>query len=191
MIALSGALGTPSLETERLVLRELHPTDAASIAERAGDRQVARFLIAVPSPYPVSLAARWITARIAWWPQARGITLAIATREAPSILLGTVSLRRFHRDRRAELGYWLGADAWGSGFATEAADAMIDFGFGELGLERIYAQVLEGNDASCRVLDKLGMVSEGIRRRHIRKGKRLCDVSMFGLLRDEWLDRRG
>lgn len=188
MIELSG-LGTPSLETERLVLRELHPADAASIAERAGDRQVARFLIAVPSPYPVSLATRWIAARVAWWPQARGITLAIARREAPALLLGTVSLRRFLRDRRAELGYWLGADAWGSGFATEAADAMIDFGFRELGLERIYAQVLEGNDASCRVLDKVGMMNEGVRRRHIRKGKQLCDVSMFGLLRDEWLDR--
>jgi RimJ/RimL family protein N-acetyltransferase len=39
------------------------------------------------------------------------------------------------------------------------------------------------------VLEKLGMANEGVRRRHIRKGKRLCDVSMFGLLRDEWLDR--
>jgi RimJ/RimL family protein N-acetyltransferase len=189
VIALSDLAGTPTLETERLVLRELHPADAASVAERAGDRQVARFLIAVPSPYPVSLATRWIAGRIAWWPQARGITLAIARREDPGLLLGTVSLRRFLRDRRAELGYWLGADAWGSGYATEAADAMIEFGFRELGLERIYAQVLEGNEPSCRVLEKLGMMNEGIRRRHIRKGKRLCDVSMFGLLRDEWLER--
>jgi [ribosomal protein S5]-alanine N-acetyltransferase len=191
VIALSDLAGTPTLETERLVLRELHPSDAASVAERAGDRNVARFLIAVPSPYPVSLATRWIVARIAWWPQARGVTLAIARRQSPGVLLGTVSLRRFQRDRRAELGYWLGADAWGSGYATEAADAMIDFGFRELGLERIYAQVLEGNAPSCRVLEKLGMMSEGVRRRHIRKGKRLCDVSMFGLLRDEWLDRQG
>jgi RimJ/RimL family protein N-acetyltransferase len=189
VIALSDLAGTPRLETDRLVLRELHPDDAAAVAERAGDRRVARFLIAVPSPYPVSLASRWITARIAWWPQARGITLAIARRESPGALLGTVSLRRFLRDRRAELGYWLGADTWGAGFATEAADAMVEFGFRELGLERIYAQVLEGNEPSCRVLEKLGMASEGIRHRHIRKGKRLCDVSMFGLLREEWLER--
>jgi [ribosomal protein S5]-alanine N-acetyltransferase len=189
VIALSDLAGTPRIETERLVLRELHPSDASAIAERAGDRRVARFLIAVPSPYPVSLATRWITVRTAWWPQARGITLAISRRESSAVLLGTVSLRRFHRDRRAELGYWLGADAWGVGYATEAADALIDFGFRELGLERIYAQVLEGNEASCRVLDKLGMMNEGVRRRHVRKGKRLCDVTMFGLLRDEWLDR--
>ena len=164
--------------------------DAHSIAMRAGDKNVARFLIAVPSPYPVALAARWIQARIAWWPQARGLTLAITRHGKPNELIGTVSLRRYARDRRAELGYWLGQDAWGQGYATEAADALVDFGFSKLGLQRIYAQVLDGNDASCRVLEKLGMLSEGIRRAHVRKGKRLCDVHMFGMLRDEWRDRR-
>ncbi len=189
MIAIADIGGTPQLETPRLRLRSLRPDDANAVAMRAGDRRVARYLIAVPSPYPVSLALRWITARLAWWPQGRGVTLAITRKSTPATLLGTVSLRRFQRDRRAELGYWLGADAWGDGIATEAADALVDFGFRELGLERIYALVLEGNTASCRVLEKLGMSNVGVRRRHIRKGKRLCDVSLFGLLRDEWLDR--
>ncbi len=188
MIAVDPA--TPSIDTERLVLRELHADDARAVAQRAGDRKVARYLIAVPSPYPLGLASRWITSRIAWWPQGRGVTLAVARREQPAELLGTVSLRRFVRDRRAELGYWLGADVWGHGFATEAAGALVDFGFAELGLARIYAHVLEGNDASCRVLDKLGMINEGIRRQHVRKGKRLLDVVLFGMLRDEWEERR-
>jgi RimJ/RimL family protein N-acetyltransferase len=177
----------PPLVTDRLVLRELRLEDARAVAERAGDRRVARYLIAVPTPYPVSLAARWISGRQSWWP-GRGVTLAIARRDNPDDLLGTASLRRFLRDRRAELGYWLGADAWGRGYATEAAGAILDFGFRDLGLERIYAQVLEGNDASCRVLEKLGMINEGTRRRHVRKGRKLWDVDMFGLLRDEWED---
>lgn len=180
----------PVIVTERLVLRELDLDDAHAIAERAGDRRVARFLIAVPSPYPISLATRWIMARLAWWPQGRGITLAIARRDQPRQLIGTVSLRRYARDQRAELGYWLGVDAWGNGYATEACDAAVELGFGKLDLSRIYAQVLEGNEASCRVLEKLGMLNEGVRRRHIRKGKRLHDVTLFGLLRDEWRDRR-
>jgi RimJ/RimL family protein N-acetyltransferase len=188
MISLSDRRA-PRLVTDRLVLRKLDLDDANAVAERAGDRRVARFLIAVPSPYPVSLAARWIMARIAWWPHQRGVTLAITRREAPDQLLGTVSLRRHARDQRAELGYWLGTDAWGRGIATEAADALVDFGFRELGLSRIYAQVLAGNDASCRVLEKLGMLSEGVRRSHVRKGKRMHDVSMFGMLRTEWRDR--
>lgn len=188
MLALSGP--APTVETARLVLRPLVAEDARAIAERAGDPRVARYLIAVPSPYPVALAARWIASRIAWWPQGRGITLAIARKSAPDQLLGTASLRRFLRDRRAELGYWLGADAWGKGFATEAADAIVGLGFRELGLGRIYAQVLEGNGASCRVLEKIGMLDEGVRRRHVRKGRRLHDVHLYGMLRDEWRRHR-
>ena len=176
----------PLLATEHLLLRELRPDDARAIAVRAGDRKVARFLIAVPTPYPVSLAARWIAGRQGWWPQGRGITLGIARRSEPDELLGSVSLRRFARDRRAELGYWLGTDAWGRGYATEAAGALVEFGFREMNLQRIYAQVLAGNAASCRVLEKLGMQNEGIRRRHIRKGKQLHDVVLYGILRDEW-----
>jgi len=182
--------GAPVLETERLVLRELTLDDARAVAERAGDKRVARYLIAVPTPYPITLATRWIAGRIAWWSQGRGVTLAIARSDAPADLLGTVSLRRFVRDRRAELGYWLGADAWGKGYATEAAGALVDFGFGEMALARIYAHVLEGNAASCRVLDKLGMINEGIRRQHVRKGKKLMDVVLYGMLRDEWLEHQ-
>lgn len=177
---------TPSLVTERLVLRELQLADAAAIAAGAGDRRVARYLIQVPSPYPVALARRWLTARVEWWEQGRGVTLAIARRSHPHVCLGTVSLRRYSRDHRAELGYWLAASAWGSGIATEACTAAVDFGFRELSLARIYAQVIAGNRASQRVLEKLGMVTEGVKRSHIKKGDKLCDVVFYGLLRDEW-----
>jgi RimJ/RimL family protein N-acetyltransferase len=180
----------PLLVTNRLVLRELRPGDAGAIAVRAGDRRVARYLLAVPSPYPVTLASRWIASRIAWWPQGRGVTLAIATRDAPDALLGSVSLRRYVRDRRAELGYWLGVESWGQGYATEAVTAIVELGFRDLGLGRIYAQVLDGNTASCRVLDKLGMIEEGVRRRHVRKGRQLRDVRLYGILDDEWRARR-
>jgi len=176
----------PVLITERLMLRELRLSDAPAVAAGAGDERVAQFLIEVPSPYPVALARRWISARIAWWELGRGVTLAIARRDAPDALLGSVSLRRHVRDRRAELGYWLAAAAWGHGYATEAAAAAVDFGFRQLALARIYAQVIVGNDASMRVLEKLGMVNEGTKRQHIRKGRRLHDVVFYGLLREEW-----
>src|SRR4051812_18076103 len=159
------------MTTQHLLLRELRADDARAIALRAGERRVARYLLAVPTPYPIALAARWIAGRQAGWPQGRGITLAITRRSQPDELLGSASLRCYSRDRRAELGYGLGVDAWGKGFATEAAGTLLDFGFREMALQRIYAQVLAGNAASCRVLEKLGMQNEGIRRRHIRKGK--------------------
>ena len=101
-------------------------------------------------------------------------------------MLGTVSLRRYARDRRAELGYWLAVPAWGQGIATEAVRALVDYGFREIVLARIYAQVIAGNDVSMRVLDKIGMVREGVKRQHVRKGHRLHDVTIYGLLRSEW-----
>jgi len=176
----------PLVITERLALRELVVEDAGAIAKLAGDRRVARHLIQVPSPYPIALARRWVTSRIAWWAHHHGVTLAIARREAPSLLIGTVSLRVFARDRRGELGYWLAADEWGRGLTTEAARAMVEVGFRDLELARIYAQVLVGNRASYRVLDKLGFVVEGLKRQHVWKSGRLHDVVCYGLLRDEW-----
>ena len=94
----------PILVTERLALRELRDQDAQAVAAGAGDRRVAQYLIQVPSPYPVSLAKRWIVGRRDWWDLGRGVTLAITRRDEPDRLLGTVSLRRYARDRRAELG---------------------------------------------------------------------------------------
>jgi [ribosomal protein S5]-alanine N-acetyltransferase len=177
---------TPTLDTERLVLRPLLDADAAAVASGAGDPRVARYLIQVPTPYPPALARRWIRGRLEWWMAGRGVTLAIARRDAPRALLGTVSLRRYARDRRAELGYWLAASAWGQGYATEATRAAVAFGFEELSLARIYAQVLAGNEASLRVLEKLGMVREGVKRRHVRKDRRLHDLVFYGLLREEF-----
>jgi RimJ/RimL family protein N-acetyltransferase len=179
----------PDLITERLVLRELRVSDAASVAAGAGDMRVAQYLIQVPSPYPIALARRWVIHRIEWWDIGRGVTFAVTLGGEPDMLLGTVSLRCYVRDRRAELGYWLAAPAWGHGFATEAAQAAVDFGFRELGLARVYAQVLAGNRGSLAVLDKLGMVNEGVKRQHVNKARRLHDVVLYGLLRDEWLRR--
>jgi RimJ/RimL family protein N-acetyltransferase len=176
----------PILCTERLALRELRDGDAAAVASGAGDRRVAKYLIQVPSPYPVSLARRWLIGRRDWWALGRGVTLAVTRRDEPDRLLGTVSLRRYMRDRRAELGYWLAVPAWGQGIATEAVRALVDFGFRELVLARVYAQVIEGNAGSIRVLEKIGMVREGVKRQHVKKGHRLCDVELFGMLRAEW-----
>nr|HEX4314178.1 GNAT family protein [Kofleriaceae bacterium] len=189
MLADRNARRPPLVATDRLVLRELRVADAAGVAAGAGDPRVAKFLVQVPSPYPVALAKRWVTSRIAWWYEARGATLAIATRDDPNAMIGTASLRRSPSNRRAELGYWLAAGAWGRGYATEACRAMLELGFGQLGLVRVFAHVIAGNGASCRVLDKLGMVCEGVQRSHIRKDGERRDLVMYGLLKDEWTTR--
>ncbi|MCX5743358.1 MAG: GNAT family protein [Proteobacteria bacterium] len=179
----------PKLVTERLMLRELRDDDAADVARGAGDRRVAKYLTQVPNPYTVAVARRWIAQRVTWWDTGKGATLAIVRRNAPDDVLGTVSLRRTPRDARAELGYWLAAPAWGAGIVSEATRSVVAWGFRDLGLRRIYAEVFAGNRASCRVLEKLGMTLEGLKREHVRKGHTHHDVLLYGLLRTEWKDR--
>ena len=86
----------------------------------------------------------------------------------------------------AELGYELNPAYWHQGYASEAARAMGNFGFTELGLHRIWASCLAKNVGSARLLDKLGMRREGqLRQKHWFKG-RWWDTLLYGLLEDEW-----
>jgi [ribosomal protein S5]-alanine N-acetyltransferase len=98
-------------------------------------------------------------------------------------------MRSVPRDRRAELGYWIGYSSWGRGLASEAVQRVMQWAFVESDLYRVYAQVISSNKRSQRVLKKIGMMHEGTRRGHLRKGRRFVDVDQFGILRDEWTQR--
>jgi RimJ/RimL family protein N-acetyltransferase len=93
------------------------------------------------------------------------------------------------RDRTAEISYYIGEpDARGAGHATRALRLLHRYGFGELGLERIFAEVFADNAGSLALLKKLGYTQEGVLRQHVfRDGERLDSV-IFGLLRREWKD---
>jgi RimJ/RimL family protein N-acetyltransferase len=99
---------------------------------------------------------------------------------------GALTLRIDRRHSRAELGYWIGKPYWGQGFATEATSAALRFGFGDLHLNRIFANHFTRNPASGRVLQKLGMKHEGIRRQHSRRWGEFLDSHSYGILRHEW-----
>lgn len=95
----------------------------------------------------------------------------------------------FHLDegnRRAEVGFALRRSVWGRGYATEAVSAVIGQAFGPLGLHRLEADIDPRNDASGRLLQRLGFRYEGpLRQRWIVVGE-VCDSAFYGLLRAEW-----
>jgi ribosomal-protein-alanine N-acetyltransferase len=98
-------------------------------------------------------------------------------------MIGTVGLLRFDfEQRRAELGYEIARRLWGRGLAPEAAAAVVRYGFSVLALHRIEAGVLPGNDASVRVLEKLGFLEEGTRRDYPHVKGRFHSFRWFGLL---------
>jgi ribosomal-protein-alanine N-acetyltransferase len=86
----------------------------------------------------------------------------------------------------AEIGYELAPEHWGRGYATEAARAMLGFGFAELALHRVHANCIAENVASARVLEKLGMRREGQLRENAWMKGRWWDTLIYGILDYEW-----
>jgi ribosomal-protein-alanine N-acetyltransferase len=176
----------PLLTTERLTLRAFALRDAPEVQRLAGAREVAATTARLPHPYPDGAAEVWILSQRGAWERGEELVLAIVRREDDA-LLGAIGLTLAGADRRAELGYWIGVPYWGRGYATEAARALLDYGFRVLALERIHAHHMTCNPASGRVLHKAGMAHEGRLRRHLMKWGRLEDLELYGILRDEYL----
>jgi RimJ/RimL family protein N-acetyltransferase len=106
----------------------------------AGDRAVASTALNIPHPYPDGLAESWIATHRPAWEVGDRATFAITTRDDE--LRGCIALKPTQRHRRGELGYRIGREYWGQGFATEAARAVVDFAFGVLALNRVQASYL-------------------------------------------------
>lgn len=106
-------------------------------------------------------------------------------------LLGTVTVffNGSQREHRAELGYILGREHWGSGYMNEAQSAVLDYAFGELALHRLEADVDPANEASLRSLERLGFKREGLLRERWEVAGEITDSVLLGLLAREWLDR--
>ena len=102
-------------------------------------------------------------------------------------LIGNCGVRRKpENDLEADIGYELAPEYWGRGYATEAALAMVDFGFRELELHRISSWCIADNTASARVLELVGLKPEGrLRENEYFKGQ-WWDTLLYGVLKTEW-----
>jgi RimJ/RimL family protein N-acetyltransferase len=149
------------LETARLWLRWPRIADANTMQVLAGEKAVAAMTARIPHPYPVGEAERFIYATREGNAAGSQFTLAITSKSHGGALLGMVGVFPGH-DGRAEIGYWLGMPYWGKGYATEAAQAIIDAAFTWTQLQSISAGVFLANNASRRVLEKCGFQSDGL-----------------------------
>lgn len=182
-------LAIPCLETPRLELRPFSPADAPEVHRLAGDRAVAETTLTIPHPYPAGAAGEWIATHGEEFDAGRAVSFCVESR-LDDALLGAISLGLETEHDRAELGYWIGRPHWGRGYATEAAEAILGYGFAKLGLNRVYAYHFSKNTASGRVLQKAGMRHEGVRRQHTLKWGEYLDNEAYGILRSEW-DEKG
>ena len=94
-------------------------------------------------------------------------------------------------DGNAGIGITIGEKhLWGQGYGTDAMNALVDFGFGQLRLERLWLEVYDFNTRARRSYDKAGFTLEGVERRAVYKQGEFHDVQLMSILRDEWAARR-
>ena len=175
----------PRLQTERLLLRGFRPADAPAVRELAGAFEVAKTTLNIPHPYKESMAEAWISTHQEDFEAGRSLIFALTLAEQQQ-LIGAMGLIITSRYNRAELGYWVGKPYWGHGYATEAAAAVLRFGFQELNLNKIHASHMSHNPASGRVMQKIGMQQEGLLQQHALKWDQFVDLAVYGILATDW-----
>lgn len=169
------------IETPRLEMRPWRESDIPELVPLIGAREVAATTLRIPHPYEEK-HARAFLASIA---KENELRLAIRFR-GDGGLCGGVGLHPEVQHSHAELGYWIGVQYWDNGYATEAAKAIVRYGFEHLQLNRIFAHHFKHNPASGSVLRKIGMKYEGCLRQHVLKWGKFVDLELYSILREEW-----
>lgn len=174
------------IDTGRLRLREFNSDDWRAVLDY---QRAPRYLRYYPWTERTEDDVRQFVRMFLGWQDERPrrrFQLAI-TRRDDGRLIGNCGIRRARdNDTGAEIGYELNPDCWGNGYATEAAAAMVEFGFRQLGLERITSWCIADNAASSRVLERLGFQCEGrVTHSEYFKG-RWRDTLTFTLTAEQW-----
>ena len=180
----------PLLETERLRLRRLCMRDAADIFDYSRDPQVAKYVLwdAQTSLSEARSYLRFVLRKYRLGePASWGIEL-----KATGRIVGTIGFMWIQRDNAAaEVGYSLARAQWGRGIMTEALEAVIEYGFRTLKLNRIEAIHELTNPASGAVMRKCGMVHEGTMREKLFNKGKYVDVDLYAILRKDFALRNG
>lgn len=177
----------PALLTERLILRRLLPSDVEDVFAYASDPDVSKYLLWSPHPsieytrhYLSHVDKRYKRGEFYDW----GI-------EYQGKVIGTCGFTSFDIDNNAaQIGYVLGSAFWGKNIAYEAAMAVIAFGFDTLGLRRIYAKYMIGNQRSKRVMEKCNMHFEGVFRDGVYAKGVYRDVGVCAITLPEYYETK-
>ena len=165
---------------DKCSVREWRVSDAESLAMHANNREIwLNLRNSFPHPYTLEDAQQWIA--IATQEQLHR-HFAIVVNDAAVGGIGLIVGTDVYC-RTAEIGYWLSEEYWGQGIVCEAVKAIVKYGFEDLGLLRIWAEVFEGNMGSMRVLEKADFQPEGILRNSVFKDGRVLSSTRFAIVK--------
>lgn len=174
------------LKTDRLLLRRIEPTDAEILWAVWKDQELIQYTYHRYTPELADSVDR-VRQILAWYgnrPESQGPFLIFTSAGEFAGICGLDF--KSQELQEYDVYYLITADHQGNGYATEAAQALVDLGFRELGAERIMAEVVDVNLGSIRVLEHLGMQREGCMRRKFYRGTNFHDLLIYAILRPEW-----
>lgn len=174
----------PLLAGPRVRLRPLRADDADALFAMKSDPRVMRYWSHAPWTERAQAVAQLEQLecdreRVEFYQWAIAV-------DGDDALVGTMSLFALNRaHKRADVGYSLASRVWGKGYATEALKLAVDFAFDTLGLARLEADIDPRNEASCRLVERLGFTREGLLRERWHVADEVTDSAMYGLLARE------
>jgi ribosomal-protein-alanine N-acetyltransferase len=148
------------------------------LIEYLNDEEVTKWLCNIPNPYTQEHANKWLAFCRECKLSGTCFPRAI---EVDKLMIGHIELKLIFK-HSAEIGYWLGKSYWNQGYATNAVKQMLSFAFNNLELKRIQAYVLDGNNASIRVLEKCGFKFEGYLRKSHTQGDKYVNSSLYAIV---------
>lgn len=178
------------LKTERLILRPFANEDAPILGRLIGAYEISVTTLNIPHPYPEGAAEEYIQRTREGFERGDAFNFAL-TLAADGAFIGSMSIHANWKHHRAEVGYWTGVPYWNQGYASEALRRVIQFGFEVLELNRIEARYFRENGASRRVMEKAGMVYEGMMRQHDLKWGEYKDLGICAIVREDWEASQG
>jgi len=169
------------ITTKRLVLRLFQTSDAETVATLCNNYNIYKSTMYLPFPYSIDDALSWIEFHYDNLIEDFSYEFAVTDKETGE-LYGSIGLSNNIDFNQGEIAYWIGEPYWGKGYATEAAQAILQFAFEEKKLHKVFARYFSSNPASGKVMEKIGMNQEGILKDHVIKDGKYEDIVYYGII---------
>lgn len=179
----------PELDTNRLKLRKISLADVPSLLKYCHNPKIADQIFNIPYPYTEEDAVFRINFVLQGFKKQERYVFAVTWKESGE-LIGEIGLHLDKENNHAQLGYWIAEPFWNKGIAAEATRAILEFGFWQLNLHKIYATHFAENPASGKVMLKNRMIREAELKEHYRFRDAYRTVIQYRLTKEEYEECR-
>lgn len=171
-----------TIKTKRFILRPMMLKDAKDLARNMNNWNVIRNLSAIPFPYELKDAKKWLVKTVAEMKKEEPADFVYAI-QIDDEVVGAIGAHRIVHGHKAEIGYWLAEEHWGNGIMSEAVAEFMTYIFFQFKLHRVFARAYDFNKGSMRVMEKAGMQFEGIEFKGALKDGNYIDCHVYAKTR--------